>query len=249
MDNLIDMIEDGCVRTAIRMVKENWNDPEVVGLIEHTVTDELDVSTTPLLTTLNLLNYNTQWDAPSSYTSELAQLALLLIETGHSNSEHAGYFHYLEDEDDEDYIRVSKTALMIAITTEFPEITSALIKSGKANLEYINELGMNALMIAAVHNNIDAAKQIIDVTTPAYWRSKNRTYNQQTASSYNKEVKQLIREKKKEILNNNIQADRIGKNARLPLEIIAEIKTNLNNGSVQTNFAKIQMKAQKATTL
>ena len=70
-----------------------------------------------------------------------------------------------------------------------------------------------------------------------------------TASSYNKEVKQLIREKKKEILNNNIQADRIGKNARLPLEIIAEIKTNLNNGSVQMNFAKIQMKAQKATPL
>ena len=138
---------------------------------------------------------------------------------------------------------------MIAITTGFPEITSALIQSGKANLEYINELGMNALMIAAVHNNIDAAKQIIDVTTPAYWRYKNRTYNQQTASSYNKEVKQLIREKKKEILNNNIQADRIGKNARLPLEIIAEIKTNLNNGSVHTNFAKIQMKAQKATPL
>ena len=32
-------------------------------------------------------------------------------------------------------------------------------------------------------------------------------------------------------------------------EIIAEIKTNLNNGSVHTNFAKIQMKAQKTTTL
>ncbi len=230
MDNLIDMIEDGSIKCAIEMVKENWDNQHVVGFIEHTVTDQYEVSTTPLLATLN-----TFMNPYARLTKKDIELALLLIATNKSNAGHPGFIRWFTEDNE---VEVSKTALIIAIEKNCPEIVTALIQSGQSNVEFVDELGMTALLIASVYNNIHAVKQILEVTPPSYWMYKNPILNT-NAFRFNNTVKKMIQKKKKQLITDNVQAERVCNNSKLPLETMAEIKSYLNYGNVHTNFTKI----------
>jgi len=76
----------------------------------------------------------------SSRNEELEEIAIQLIESGKCNLAH-------KDE-------LNQTPLMIAITSEFIELSKKLISSGEAEISYVDEQGNTALILAC-ENSLD----------------------------------------------------------------------------------------------